>query len=98
MMSGILLIPVRLVRLPLHLLHLVVRGVTPGGRRCRFSLPVSGLDEAKSQSIYFALQRASSSEEVRIDQFSISTQIITIVVMMNRMDSAEEALDVVLTI
>jgi len=81
-MTGVLLIPLRLVRLPLHLLHLVIRGV-PGGRRCRFSLPVSGLDEAKSQSIYFALQRASSSEEVRIDYRLTVSQWYIVVVMMD---------------
>jgi len=81
-MSGVLLIPLRLVRLPMHVLHLILRGV-PGGRRCRFSLPVSGLDEAKSQSIYFALQRASSSEEVRMDYRLIGGQWYTVTVLMN---------------
>ncbi|KAH7618699.1 hypothetical protein Ndes2526B_g05616 [Nannochloris sp. 'desiccata'] len=48
-----------MIRAPLSVVFIVV-----GFRHCRdFALPVAGLDEAKAQSIYFALKRASTSPD-----------------------------------
>lgn len=62
-MSGVVLIPFRLAKLPLSWVKLIVVGVKR--KQYVFDIPVSGLDEGKAQSIYFALQRASSTERVR---------------------------------
>ena len=64
LVSTILLIPVRLAKLPLHLIrftfHKTVHPIHQT-HRARYRLPVSGLDENRAQSIYFALQRAAAT-------------------------------------
>ena len=76
--ATVFLIPFRLVRLPLHILTRLLRPLVStvgrnnlrllksgGHASSRPFFPVSGLDEAKAQGIYFALQRASSSPRER---------------------------------
>lgn len=69
--STVLLIPFRLVRLPLSLVSRVIhlvgypiisqRYTSLSRDRGEYALPVSGLDESRAQSIYFALQRAAAT-------------------------------------
>ena len=65
----VLLIPFRLVRLPLAVVSRVIHVVGfpifskryQSRGRVQYALPVSGLDESRAQSIYFALQRAAAT-------------------------------------
>ena len=67
--STVLLIPFRLARLPLALVSRVIHIVgfpiisrkQQSGGRVQYALPVSGLDESRAQSIFFALQRAAAT-------------------------------------
>lgn len=56
---GLLRLPFRVVHAPVSIM-LIVLGFR---RRRQFTLPVAGLDEAKAQSIYFALKRAAITPE-----------------------------------
>lgn len=63
--ATIILIPFRLIKLPLTFARFIVLKtaypLTGGDGRARYNLPVSGIDESKAQSIYFALQRAAAT-------------------------------------
>lgn len=63
--ATIILIPFRLIKLPLTFARFIVlktvHPLTGRDGRARYNLPVSGIDESKAQSIYFALQRAATT-------------------------------------
>lgn len=63
---DILRLPFRIVRAPLSVVLLAV-GVK---HRRSFNLPVAGLDEAKAQSIFFALKRAANTPEASFLSFT----------------------------
>ncbi len=62
--GPVLFIPKRLLRVTLRVLRIL--RITPPKQSYRYTLPVAGISETRAQGLLFVLNRAATTDEVKM--------------------------------